>query len=123
MIEWFTAVQVIVAVLAGILCLIVGLIGKPPNDLTLGAMALIELLLIAQLVVTIIAPLAGNPPTGSLGEFYIYLISALLLPIAGGFWALIERTRWSTVVLSVVGLAIAVMTYRMGQIWFVQGTP
>ena len=123
MIEWFTAVQVIVAVLAGILCLVVGFIGRPPNDLTLGSIALIELLLIAQLVVTIVAPIVGNEPRGSLGEFYIYLISALLLPLAGGFWALIERSRWSTVVLGVVGLAIAVMTYRMGQIWFVPGTP
>ena len=123
MIEWFTAVQVIVAVLAGILCLVVGFIGRPPNDLTLGSIALIELLLIAQLVVTIVAPIVGNDPRGSLGEFYIYLISALLLPIAGGFWALIERTRWSTVVLGVVGLALAVMLYRMGQIWFVPGTP
>ena len=123
MIEWFTAVQVIVAVLAGILCLVVGFIGRPPNDLTLGSIALIELLLIAQLVLTIVAPIVGNEPRGSLGEFYIYLISALLLPIAGGFWALIERSRWSTVVLGVVGLAIAVMTYRMGQIWFVPGTP
>ena len=123
MIEWFTAVQVIVAVLAGLLCLVVGFIGRPPNDLTLGAVALVELLLVAQLVVTIVAPIVGNEPSGSLGEFYIYLISALLLPAAGGFWALVERTRWSTVVLGVVGLAIAVMTYRMGQIWFVPGTP
>lgn len=123
MIEWFTAVQVIVAVLAGLLCLVVGFAGRQPNDLTLGAIALVELLLLAQLVVTIVAPIVGNDPSGSLGEFYIYLISALLLPVAGGFWALIERTRWSTVVLGVVGLAIAVMTYRMGQIWFVQGTP
>ncbi len=123
MIEWFTGVQVVVAVVAGLLCLVVGFIGRPPNDLTLGSIALVELLLVAQLVVTIVAPIVGNEPSGSLAEFYIYLISALLLPVAGGFWALIERSRWSTVVLGVVGLAIAVMTYRMGQIWFVQGTP
>ncbi|GAB3385897.1 hypothetical protein GCM10027568_03550 [Humibacter soli] len=123
MIEWFTTVQVFVALAAGILCLVVGFIGRPPNDLTLGAIALVELLLVIQLVITIVAPLVGNDPTGSLGEFYIYLISALILPVAGAFWSLIERTRWSTVVLGVVGLAIAVMVYRMGQIWFVQGTP
>ena len=123
MIEWFTAVQVIVAVLAGILCLVIGFAGRPPNDLTLGSIAIVELLLPAQLVVTIVAALVGNEPRGSLGEFYIYLVSALLLAPAGGFWALIERTRWSTVVLGVVGLALAVMLYRMGQIWFVPGTP
>ena len=121
MIEWFVALQVGVAVIAGVLCLVLGLAGRVPGDLTMGAVALVELLLIVQLVMAIIAPLAGNPPTGSLAEFYIYLISALLLPLAGGFWALIERNRWSTVILGGVCLAIAVMVYRMGQIWFVQG--
>ena len=121
MIEWFVALQVGVAVLAGVLCLVLGFAGRVPGDLTMGAVALVELLLIVQLVMAIVAPLAGNPPTGSLAEFYIYLISALVLPLAGGFWALIERNRWSTVILGGVCLAIAVMVYRMGQIWFVQG--
>jgi hypothetical protein len=122
MIEWFTAVQVAVACIAGVLCIVLGLAGRVPSDLTMGAVALVELLLVAQLVVTIIAPAVGNEPTGSLAEFYIYLVSALILPLAGGFWALIERNRWSTVILGAVCLAIAVMVYRMGQIWFVQGT-
>jgi hypothetical protein len=114
-------VQIAAAVLGGLLCLVLGLAGRVPGDLTMGAVLLVEVLLIAQLIVTIIAPLVGNPPSGSLAEFYIYLISAILLPLAGGFWALVERTRWSTVILGVVCLAIAVMLYRMGQIWFVQG--
>lgn len=121
MIEWFVALQVGVALVAGVLCLVLGLAGRVPNDLTMGAVALVELLLIVQLVMAIVGPLVGNSPTGSLAEFYIYLISALILPLAGGFWALIERNRWSTVILGGVCLAIAVMVYRMGQIWFVQG--
>lgn len=121
MIEWFVALQVGVAVIAGVLCLVLGLGGRVPGDVTMGAVALVELLLIVQLVMAIVAPVLGNSPSGSLAEFYIYLISALLLPLAGGFWALIERNRWSTVILGGVCLAIAVMVYRMGQIWFVQG--
>ncbi len=121
MIDWFTTVQVVVACAAGVLCVVLGLAGRVPNDLTMGAVALVELLLIVQLVVAIVSPAAGNQPSGSLPEFYIYLISALILPAAGGFWALIERNRWSTVILGGVCLAIAVMVYRMGQIWFVQG--
>ncbi len=121
MIEWFTAVQVAVACVAGVLCIVLGLAGRVPSDLTMGAVALVELLLIGQLLVAIVAPLVGNEPTGSLAEFYIYLISAIILPLAGGFWALVERNRWSTVILGAVCLAIAVMVYRMGQIWFVQG--
>ena len=120
MIEWFTTVQVAVAVLAGVLCLVLGFAKRAPNDITLGATALVELLLVVQLVVAIVAPAVGNPPSGDPLEFYTYLVSALLLPIAGGFWALVERSRWSTVVLGVVCLAIAVMVYRMNVIWFVQ---
>ena len=121
MIEWFTTVQVLVACAAGILCLALGLAGRVPGDVSMGAVALVELLLLAQLVVAIVALAVGNQPSGSLAEFYIYLISAIILPLAGGFWALVERNRWSTVILGSVCLAIAVMVYRMGQIWFVQG--
>lgn len=120
MIEWFTTVQLVVAVVAGLLCLALGFAGKKPNDITLGATALVELLLIVQFVVAVVAPATGNEPRGDLLEFYTYLVSAILLPLAGGFWALVERSRWSTVVLGVVCLAIAVMVYRMNVIWFVQ---
>ncbi|MCM6763511.1 hypothetical protein NB037_13885 [Rathayibacter sp. ZW T2_19] len=120
MIEWFTIVQVAVAVAAGLLCLVLGLLNRRPSDVSVGATAIVELLLIVQLAVAIVSPLIGNNPSGSLPEYYIYLISALLLPLAAGFWALIERTRWSTVILGVACLSIAVMVYRMHQIWFVQ---
>ena len=62
----------------------------------------------------------GNPPTGGLLEFWVYLISAALLPPLAAFWALIDRNRWSTVVIGVACFAVAVMLYRMLQIWFVQ---
>ena len=120
MIEWFTWVQVAVAVVAGIVCFALGFAGRVPNDLTNGALALVELLLIVQLVVAIVAPAFGNEATGNLLEFYTYLVGALLIPPAAVFWALLERSRWSTVVLGVAALAVAVMVYRMLQIWTVQ---
>jgi hypothetical protein len=120
MIEWFTWVQVGVAVLAGLLCLALGFAGRLPSDLTIGAVALVEALLLVQAVVAIAAPAFGNEPTGSVLEFVVYLVGALLLPPAAVFWALLERNRWSTVVLGVAALAVAVMVYRMLQIWTVQ---
>ena len=45
-----------------------------------------------QLVVAIAAPAFGNEPTGSLLEFYIYLVGALLLPPAAVFWACSNAT-------------------------------
>ncbi len=120
MILWFTIVQVAVAVLAGVFAVASGAIGRKPDDLSLGALLLVEILLIAQLVVAIVAPEAGNPPTGSVIEFYVYLVCALIIPPASGFWALIERSRWSTVILGIAALAVAVMVYRMYQIWHAQ---
>lgn len=121
MIEWFMWLQLAVATAAGVLGVALGLAGRKPNDLTMGATALVELLLIVQLVVAIVAPFTGNTATGSLLEFYTYLISAALVPVAAAAWALIERSRWSTVILGVAGLGVAVMIYRMWQIWTVQG--
>ena len=121
MIDWLTIAIAGVAVAAGLLCIALGLLGKTPNDLTLGSTLLVTLLLVAQLVVAIVAPAVGNSATGSVLEFYVYLVTAILLPPLAVLWALLERTsRWSTVVLGVASLAVAVMVYRMHQIWFVQ---
>jgi len=120
MIEVFTWVQVSVAVIAGLLCLVLGFAGKSPNDLTLGSLVLVEVLLLAQFVVALVAPAVGNTASGSVLEFYVYLVSAILIPPAAAIWALVERGRWSTVILGVAALAVAVMVYRMEQIWIYQ---
>ena len=120
MIEWFAIAQVAVAAAAGILCVTLGLVGRRPSDLSVGALALVLVLLLAQVVVSIVAPFAGNPPTGSALEFWVYLVSAVLIPPAAVFWALIERSRWSTVVMGVAALSVAVMVWRMQVIWTVQ---
>lgn len=120
MILWFTLVQVSVATIAGLLCIILGLAGRRPSDLSVGALALVELLLIAQVVSALIAPAVGNPASGSPLEFWVYLVSAVLLPPAGVAWALLERSRWSTVIMGIAALAVAIMTWRMHVIWTVQ---
>lgn len=121
MILWFTVLTIVVSVVSALLCIVTGLRGKVPGDVTVGSVLLIELLLLAQVVISIVAPLAGNPPTGDLLEFWIYLVSAVFVPLAGIAWAFVDRTRWSTVILGVVGIAIAIMMYRMQVIWTVQG--
>lgn len=121
MIEWFTIVQIVVATAAGLVAVAAGLAGRRPGDVTVGGLVLVELLLIAQVVIAVIAPVAGNPPTGSALEFWVYLVSAVLLPPVSIGWALIERSRWSTVIMGVAALAVAVMAWRMQVIWTVQG--
>ncbi|WP_454119366.1 hypothetical protein [Microbacterium lacticum] len=117
MILWFTIAQLVVAVLVGVTAVVAGLAGRRPGDVTVGGMAIILLLLIAQVVVAIVAPLAGNPPVGSAIEYWAYLIGALLIPPAAVFWALVERSRWSTVIMGVGALSVAIMVWRMQVIW------
>lgn len=117
MIVWYAIALIAVALAAAALCLVLGLRRRGPNDYTMGATLLVTLLLLAQVVIAIVAPFAGNRAVGDPLEFWMYLIVALLLPPAAGFWALVDRTRWSNVVLAVVHLSVAVMTYRMLVIW------
>ena len=120
MIFGYTVVLVGAALLAGLLCVVLGLAGRKPADVTIIALGVVEVLLLVQIVLAIAAPAFGNIPTGNPLEFWVYLLSAAVIPPLAVFWALVERTRWSTVVLGVGALAVAVMAYRMHQIWTVQ---
>lgn len=120
MIDWLAFVEIGIAVIAGLLAVILGLARRRPDDISIGASALVELALVAQIVVAIVAPFTGNEPTGNLVEFWIYLVTAVLLPPLAVLWGLVDRSRWSTVVIGVACLAVAVMLWRMLQIWTVQ---
>ncbi|MGO1538013.1 MAG: hypothetical protein ACTHZ9_00040 [Leucobacter sp.] len=117
MIPWFSITQISIALIGMLLCLVFAAKRSAPNDYTMGATLLVGLLLIAQIVVAIVAPMVGNAPTGDPLEYWMYLIVALLLPFGAGFWALIDRTKWANVVLAVVHFSIAVMLFRMQVIW------
>jgi hypothetical protein len=118
MIEWFMWVQLVLAVVVGLFAVVVGFVGWKPNDYTVGSLVLVELLLVAQLVIALVAPAVGNPSQGNVLEFWVYAVSVLLVPPATIVWALVDRTRWSTVVLGAGAFTVAVMVYRMYQIWF-----
>lgn len=120
MIEWFAWFQIALALCVAVLCLINFARKMSPNDFSLGGSLLVGVLLLVQVVVAIIAPMVGNEPTGDPLEFWMYLITALLLPFGAGFWALTDRSRWSNLILSIASFSVAVMLYRMLFIWTVQ---
>lgn len=117
MILWFAVVIIAVALVSACLSLVWALRKVGPDDFTMGATLVVAILLVAQIVVAIVAPFAGNAAAGDPLEFWMYLIVALMLPLGAGFWALVDRTRWANLVLAVVHLSVAVMTYRMLVIW------
>jgi hypothetical protein len=80
----------------------------------------LELVLVVQAVVAGIA-LAGGHRPAELATFVAYLGSVVLLPVAGVLWARTEPTRWAGTVLAVAAAAVAVMVWRLLQLWEVTG--
>ena len=118
MIEWFTWVQVGVALVVGVAAVGFALAKKGPNDFTVLGLILVEVLLVVQLVMALVAPATGNQMVGNGLEFWMYLITALIIPAAALIWALAERTRWSNLIIATAALGIAVMVFRMYTIWY-----
>lgn len=117
MIDWLYSAQLLIASAVGLFTLVLGFAKRKPSFLSLGAVALVQLGLLIQLIASIALVLAGQRAELDTVEFFAYLIVALMVPLAAAFWALIERTRWSTIILAVGALTVAVMLVRMNQIW------
>ena len=117
MIEAFYLIQLWFAMAAGLFALALGLFGRLPSLWSVGALALVLLGLVGQLIYSTVAVIGGATAKIDTVEFFAYLIVAIMVPIGAGFWALVERNRWSTVILGVAGLTVAVMLVRMNQIW------
>jgi hypothetical protein len=82
----------------------------------LAALGVLEILLLV-LVGLIVAKLAGGGRPASLATLIGYLIAMPLVPLAAGFWGLLERSRWGSAVVAVAGLVAAVLMVRLHEIW------
>ena len=117
MIEWFTIAAIAVAVVAGIIAIASGARGTEPRDLSVLSTLAVEVVLVAQLVIAIVQPGLGNPAQGDPLEFWMYLVTALLMPPAVVIWAIVDKTKWGTLAMGGVSLSVAVMLVRMSVIW------
>lgn len=78
--------------------------------------AVLEVLVLVQAGFVIAAMARGEGPDAK-ALLYGYLGGQAVIPPAGVFLALAERSRWGSAILVVAGFAIAVMTGRLLQIW------
>jgi len=117
MFEWAYQAQLYLALAAGLFCILLGLFNRPPSWFSVGAVALVEGFLLVQLAVTIALVATGHQAKGDTVEFFGYIITALIVPPAAVAWSIVDRSRWSTVVIGVSALTIAIMLVRMWQIW------
>lgn len=117
MISWLTNLQYLMAALAAVFVAVLAFAKRKPSLVSLSAIALVELGLLAQLVVSVSLVVGGARAKTDTIEFFGYLIVATMIPVAAGFWALVERNRWSTMVLAVAAATVGIMLARMQQIW------
>lgn len=119
---WFI-VGAIVGVGSTLVCIVAALLKKKPNDVTLLALAAVELFLIVYAIGSAVRLLGSESLVGEAWEFWGYMLTAALLPVAGFYWAMMERTFWSNYVMAAVGVTVVVMLARMAQIWYGMGEP
>jgi hypothetical protein len=80
----------------------------------------LEALLLAQAVLAVVAMAGGDTPPET-ATFAGYLAGVVLVPIAGTLWARNEQTRWAGTVLAVASAVVAVMIWRLLQLWEATG--
>lgn len=117
MIDWLFWVEFWLVLAIGAWLLVLGAVSRPPSGLSVALVASVELLLLVQLAVSIVLVAGGQTAATDTFEFFGYLIVALLVPLAGFVWAILDRTRWSTIVLAASALVVWVMLIRMQQLW------
>lgn len=96
--------------------LITAVANKPPGKSQLLYAAGVEVVTVVQTAIGFVGLAQGFRPV-ELATTVGYLIGIVVLIPVAWFWANVERTRFSGVVLAVAGLSVAVMTLRLLQLW------
>lgn len=101
-----------------------GLVRSVRNEPVVGkqipAMAVVEVALLAQCALVAYWQGSGLGKGDPLVLWGYLITELILLPVAFG-WSFLERTRWSSAGLALVGVVIAVLQVRVWQIWQGQG--
>jgi hypothetical protein len=115
-IEPFHTVLVVASLVLAVVTALYVALGRSPDNLLVGALALLEVALVAQLVVGI-AQLVQDDRSTSPVVFVGYLVGILLVLPAGVLWSLAERSRSGTAVLIIACLTVAFLLLRLDQLW------
>jgi len=116
MIDGLAYAVVALAVIAAGWGLLTAAVNKPPGKAQLLFAAGVELVTLVQTVIAAVQLAGGFRPV-EMATTIGYLIGiVVLIPIAW-FWANVERTRFSGVVLALAALSVAAMTVRLLVLW------
>ncbi|MGY1615944.1 hypothetical protein ACI797_04310 [Geodermatophilus sp. SYSU D00691] len=114
------ALATVAAVVLAVLGLASTAASRRIGALHLAAAGLLEAVLLVQVVVAVVG-LVGGHRLVEPGTFFGYLVAIPLIPVAGVLWARTETTRWAGTVLAVAAVVVAVMVWRLVQVWEATG--
>lgn len=104
--------------LVGVVVLLVR--DRPAGDPMFVALAVVETLLLLQLVLGSVA-LARTDRDVSAALFVSYLVGLVLVLPLGAYWSLAERNRAGTAVLALAALTVIALEVRLHSIWVTGG--
>lgn len=120
MIAVLSYVVIGIAVVTAVWGVVSAIIGRPPGNALFYCSFLAEIGVLVQTVGGFISIARGHGPE-ELATSIAYLIAIVLLMPVAIWWAVTDRTRYASVVMTIAGLAIAVMSLRLLQLWGVLG--
>ena len=92
---------------------------RPPGPALFAGTAVTWVLVTAQAVIATVQLIAGEGPStsGDTVTFVGYLLTTVLLPIAGIILARMEPTRWGSALIGSAAVVVPVLVLRMLQVW------
>jgi len=92
---------------------------RPPGQALFAGMAVTWVLVTAQAVIATVRLIGGAGPAtgGETVTFVGYMLTAVLLPIAGIILARMEPTRWGSALIGAAAIVVPVLVVRMLQVW------
>jgi hypothetical protein len=110
----------VVAVLLAVLGIVSTIARRRIGLVHLAVAGVLEALLLVQAGIAVVAMAGGDTPQET-ATFAGYLAGIVLVPVAGSLWARTEQTRWAGTVIAVAAAVVAVMAWRLLQLW--EATP
>jgi hypothetical protein len=107
---------IVVALALAAYALLMTALNRRVAGIQLAGLLVLEILLLL-LIGLVVAKLADGARPSSLPTLIGYLVATPLVPLIGGLWGAMERSRWGSAVVVVAALASAVLVVRLHQIW------
>lgn len=116
MIAWLSYVVIGIAVVAALWGVLSAARNRPPGNAQFYWSFLTELAVITQSVVGFVAIGRGHGPAETATSIGYLAGIVVLMPVAI-WWGISDRSRYSGLVMTIAGVAIAVMSLRLLELW------